>query len=108
MGELDPSVEWDKSLNSRLDLDQLCGDSFIQRATTGGRLYAVFRTDKSTFESNKGFDVDVEGGGWGLEVEAAVNKSVNHASESGSVNIDILQIGGSGTDWTRHTAPMNA
>lgn len=105
---LDPSVEWDESLNGRKNLEQLCGDSFIERIVTGGKLFAVFRVDKSTFQQTHGSSVNVEGGGWGAEIELAVKQSVAQSSSSGKVHIDLLQIGGTGTDWTRDGAPMNA
>lgn len=73
---------------------QACGDGYVGSMTTGARFTALVAVKTASRQDKATLTAKVEGGGWGVKVNAAMNAESSSSRDSMSRRITVHQDGG--------------
>ncbi len=73
---------------------QACGDGYVSALTTGAKFIAVVAVKTRSLQERETLQAKVEGGGWGVKVNAAMNSESSTARDNMQRRISVHQSGG--------------
>lgn len=73
---------------------QVCGDGYVSALTTGAKFIAVVAVKTRSMQEREALQAKIEGGGWGVKVNAAMNSESSSAKDSMQRRISVHQSGG--------------
>jgi hypothetical protein len=73
---------------------QVCGDGYVSALTTGAKFIAVVAVKTRSVQERESLRAKIEGGGWGVKVNAAMNSESSSARDSMQRRISVHQSGG--------------
>lgn len=73
---------------------QVCGDGYVSALTTGAKFIAVVAVKTRSLQERESLRTKIEGGGWGVKVNAAMNSESSSARDSMQRRISVHQSGG--------------
>ena len=77
---------------------QVCGDGYVSALTTGAKFIAVVAVKTRSVQERESLRAKIEGGGWGVKVNAAMNSESSSARDSMQRRISVHQSGGAPAD----------